>query len=65
LLESPGLALLLRDLNAFGHAEIDGSPAADRLTASLGEDLLNAVLTELNRLDTDSVPTRSRPHRAA
>jgi hypothetical protein len=56
---------LLRDLIAIGHLETKRSPAAERLTTKLGEDLLRALSAELDRLDSGALPIRSHPQRAA
>ena len=62
----PHTERLLRDLMAIGLLEANNRPSADeRLTATLGEDLLRALRGEQGRLDAGASPIRSRPQSAA
>ncbi len=62
--ESP-LARLVRDMNAIGRLDEGHPPAAERVVAELGDDLLAALDAELRRLDAGAFPLCSRPRRVA
>ena len=55
---------LLRDLTALGRCETDRAPARQRLAAALGDDLVAALRTELDRVDFGGFPL-SQPRRVA
>jgi hypothetical protein len=59
---SSPLDRLVRDMNSLGR---DHLPAAERLTAELGDDLLAAIHAELARLDARAFPLCRRPRRVA
>ena len=62
--DSP-LDRLVRDVVAYGRADVSRLDADERLTAELGGDLLAAIRAELDRLDARAFPLCSRPRRVA